>query len=298
MKKIISVIALCAIQLIQAQSIGDRAYQLVQLSDENQALEELKQIEITNSDVESASGIYEILVKGKYKLAEYLFLTKKYPITENNVSGMYAYPSSDPRSASYMYAKGICIAPRRSNAVDLAESKARVSLLEKLVANGLKINTLMLMSQSITVNDLASFKMLQKNYSKPLTQLEYHEFAANAAAGGVIEFVEYFKTQGYKYINEPQRSILENAAHHPEMFNLFLELGADLNPKIQTNSTPLIFFALNNGACPEILEKLLKTGYFTKDLKTRQGMNVFDYNKKFNDLNAKEAQKILNTYLK
>lgn len=262
---------------------------------EPKALEKLKKMTLTPEQIKKAENIFSVLNDQRYDLAECLFWEKGYAVTDENLNGMFM----GLRTRLTLPNQHVpCYQALRYN--ENESYKKSYAFLQKVLAKGFKVNTTTLLYDAIFANDVACFTLLGKNLTIKIEQSELETFAYDAVFFvGSIDMLKAVVEIGYKYSNTSDHSIIRYPLHCPEMFNYLLGLGADFKSVKTPYNIPLPFFAIEKqGACLEILEKLLQSGIYTKETRTHNGNDLFEHNKAVNKENAKEVKALLKKYIK
>jgi hypothetical protein len=173
------------------------------------------------------------------------------------------------------------------------ESERKIGLANLIIDKGIKANSDALNS-CIGKNEFELFKLLYQNFDNAtLKQIESEKLMVSAADYGCFDFVKYLlennisanaydhsvEEQGFKFY------ALYRSVKYPEIFNLLVENGADINVQGYAGTTTIIHAAREG--CTEVIQYLLDKN--VDPYEVHGNMSAYDMAKKYNKKNKKEV---------
>jgi Ankyrin repeats (3 copies) len=173
------------------------------------------------------------------------------------------------------------------------ESERKIALAQLIIDKGVKASSNALNS-CIGKNEFELFKLLYQNFDNATSkEIEGEKLMVSAADYGCFDFVKYLlennisanaydhsvEEQGFKFY------ALYRSVKYPEIFNLLVEKGADINVQGYAGTTTIIHAAREG--CTEVIQYLLDKKIDPYEV--HGNMSAYDMAKKYNKKNKKEV---------
>jgi hypothetical protein len=173
------------------------------------------------------------------------------------------------------------------------ESERKIILAQLILDKGIKANSNALNS-CIGKNEFELFKLLYQHFDNVTSkEIEGEKLMVSAADYGCFDFVKYLlennisanaydhsvEEQGFKFY------ALYRSVKYPEIFNLLVEKGADINVQGYAGTTTIIHAAREG--CTEVIQYLLDKKIDPYEV--HGNMSAYDMAKKYNKKNKKEV---------